>query len=125
MTTRPGFSNAARRRESPLPDEGAEHVNRNLLIAGALLVATMATVWVVRSHDDSAVERETQQALEANQDATWPAPTEAREGAVGSVVTAAASEPDSSQQFRAYVDDKYRAFYKDVEGSRLEALRAA
>jgi len=117
-------ANAAHKRAPPALEDGAQHVNRNLLVAGALLAATMATVWAIRSQGDSEAERETRAALEATQDAPWPV-AEVRERATRPSTVAQAGQPDSSQQFRIYVDDKYRNFYRDVTGARLDALRAA
>ena len=126
MTTRPGASNAVRKPRAPVAlEDEAQHVNRNLLIAGALVFAALAIVWAIRSQGDPAVERDTRVALEATHDATWPAPTEAREGAVGSVSAPPGASPEAEQKFEQYVDDKYRGLFRDVAGARLDALRAA
>ncbi len=121
-------ANTARRRAPPVLDDGTQHVNRNLLIAGALLAITIAAVWAIRTPDDPAVERETRAALEANRDATWPMPAEARRGArqgAADTVATPAAPSDSGQQFASYVDDKYRNFYRDIDATHLGTLRAA
>ena len=116
---------STRSRTPPAPDDGTQHVNRNLLIAGGMLAATIAVVWAIRSQGEPAmVERETRAALVATQDATWPVPAGPRQDAAAP--TAAQAPPqDSGQQFASYVDDKYRNFYRDSDAAHLGTLRAA
>jgi hypothetical protein len=108
----------------PAADESARQVNRNLLIAGVLLVAALATWWLMRSPGDSAVERETRAALEATEGATRPSSMDAAESPVAQAPPAA-DTLDSEPQFQRYVDDKYRLLFRDVEGDASVALRAA
>jgi hypothetical protein len=110
----------------PLPEEPAQHVNRNLLlIAGLFGIAV--TWWASRSGPgDAGVERETLTAPEAASDSSWPeraarpAKVETRSGWV-----ADADSQESAQQFRQYVDDKYGVLFRDIDPAGRGALRAA
>ena len=115
MATR---TRASRAGEEPL------HVNRNLLIAGALLAACAIAWWAIRAGPgDTAVERDTRAALEAASDSGFSTPLEPQAVVVPATRGAAASE--SEVQFQRYVDDKYRLLFRDVEGDAATALRVA
>lgn len=105
-------------------EEPARHVNRNLLVAGALLAVGAAAWWILRSPGSPTIEHEVPAAFESAQHS---APT------IGSAVGQAAVPPaaagarstDADPQFQRYVDDKYRLLMRDVEGASLAALRTA
>ena len=118
-------ANTVRRRAPPVLDDGTQHVNRNLLIAGALLAATLSAVWAIRSRGEPAAERETRAALEATQDATWPLPAQTPRPGASGAATPSPEPLESGRQFESYVDDKYRNFYRDVDAAHLATLRAA
>jgi hypothetical protein len=99
------------------------HVNRNLLIAGALLVACTAAWWTLRAGPgEASVVRDTSAALplvpgqlprSADEPVRVPPPEPG-------------TEPTEAElQFQRYVDDKYRLLFRDLEGDAASALRAA
>lgn len=106
-------------------EEAGPHVNRNLLVAGALLAVCAAAWWWLRSTSDNPpAEHRTRTALEAAQDSTLATPAGVGESAAKPAVAAGESTA-SEPQFQRYVDDKYRLLMRDVEGASLAALRAA
>jgi hypothetical protein len=106
-------------------EEPARHVNRNLLIVGALLAVTAAGWWALRSSPDRPVgDEEARTALEAAPDSTQATGPGAAKVAAPPAV-AAGESADADPQFQRYVDDKYRLLMRDVEGASLAALRAA
>ncbi len=102
-----------------------QHVNRNLLVVGALLAVTAAAWWVLRSSPGRPVgEQAARTVLVAAPDAT-PATAPGVGEAAARPAVAAGESTDADPQFQRYVDDKYRLLMRDVEGASLAALRAA
>ena len=118
MATRTSTRHAA-------PEEEPLHVNRNLLIAGALVIACATAWWAIRAAPgDAPAERDTRAAFEAASDSSLSPPRD--EGDAARVPAAPAEElTESEVQFRHYVDDKYRLLFRGVEGDAAVALRAA
>jgi hypothetical protein len=113
-----------RSRVPPVPGEEALHVNRNLLVAGGLLIACATGWWSIRAGaDDAALERDTRAALEASSDSASSSASGVDAAEVPVVPGAAVTE--SELQFQRYVDDKYRLLFRDVEGDAATALRTA
>ncbi len=102
-----------------------QHVNRNLLVVGALLAVTAAAWWALRSSPGRpAGEQEARTALEAPSDTT-PATASGVGEAAAQPAVAAGESTDADPQFQRYVEDKYRLLMRDVDGASLAALRAA
>ena len=99
------------------------HVNRNLLIAGALLVACTAAWWTLCARPGEAmVVRDTGAALPL---VPGELPRSADEP-VRVQPPGPGTEPTEAElQFQRYVDDKYRLLFRDLEGDAASALRAA
>ena len=106
-------------------DEEPLHVNRNLLIAGALGAACALAWWAIHaSPGDAAIERDTRAALAATSDSSLPLPRDERDAARG--LAGPAQPPTESEvQFQDYVDDKYRLLFRDVDDDAAAALRTA
>jgi hypothetical protein len=116
MATRIPARQAARE-EEPL------HVNRNLLIAGAVMIACATTWWSIgRAPDGVPVERDTLAVLEAAHDASLPpSPQEADDSHAQAAATRELTE--SEVQFQRYVGDKYRLLFRDVDGDAAISLQ--
>ena len=125
MATRDG-------RAPQAPEEARQHVNRNLLVVGALLAVTAAAWWALRSspgrptgeQDAPAAREAAPAAREAAPDSTQATEPGAAESAAQPAF-AAAESADADPQFQRYVDDKYRLLMRDVDAASLAALRAA
>lgn len=118
MATRDG-------RAPQAPEEARQHVNRNLLVVGALLAVTAAAWWALRSSPGPPTgEQDAPAAREAAPDSTQATEPGAAESAAQPAL-AAAESADADPQFQRYVDDKYRLLMRDVDAASLAALRAA
>jgi hypothetical protein len=115
---------ATRNGRAPQELEGARHVNRNLLVVGALLAVTAAAWWALRSSPGRpAAEPEARMVSGAD---STPSIGPGAGGTTAALPAVVAGEPpDADPQFQRYVDDKYRLLMRDVEGASLAALRAA
>jgi hypothetical protein len=110
----------------PVLVESAQHVNRNLVIAGALLAITLAGSWAIRGGGETMqivgnAPAEAPTAGSRTDDTARPVRSTSASGAD----LAGVDEP--AAEFRKYVDGKYRYLFKDAARSAhdLAALHAA
>ncbi len=115
-----------RNARAPQQVEGpARHVNRNLLIAGALLAVCAAAWWALpTSPENPQVERRAP-ALPGGVPDSERRPHTAIQEAREQSSTTAGELTDSELQFQRYVEDKYRLLMRDAGSDSIAALRAA
>ncbi len=101
-----------------------QHVNRNLLVVGALLAVSAAAWWALRSSPGRPVGEPGARTVVAAADSTQATRPGTGDTAAPAAI-AAAESAGADPQFQRYVDDKYRLLMRDVEGASLAALRAA
>lgn len=110
-------------RTHPAPGEDAQHVNRNLLMVGALLAACACGWWASRGPGDAVVERPPGITMGSNDLA--PAIPDRAHALDPAARSPAGAKTESDAQFERYVDDKYRLLFRDIGGDAATALRAA
>lgn len=111
-------------------EEPVHHVNRNLLIAGGLLLAAIVAWSSLRNSPDPAMGDPARGTLEASREPASRvlADTGNRSAVQETVATAAPADTEaieSDLQFQNFVDDKYRFLLRDVRGARRQQLLEA